>query len=50
MDSELCQINRLYLMQLSGYNKVVLQRNKLLKDLSFFGTACGIPWISGISR
>lgn len=35
MDSELCQINRLYLMQLSGYNKVVLQRNKLLKDLSF---------------
>mgnify|MGYP001623066054 CR=1 FL=1 len=35
MDSELCQMNRLYLTQLTNYNKVVLQRNKLLKDLSF---------------
>ena len=35
MDSELCQINKLYLTQLSNYNKVVLQRNKLLKDLGY---------------
>lgn len=35
MDSELCQINRIYLAQLSNYNKIVLQRNKLLKDIAF---------------
>ena len=35
MDSELCQINRIYLTQLTNYNKVVLQRNKLLKDISY---------------
>lgn len=38
MDSELCQINRLYLTQLTNYNKVVQQRNKLLKDLPFSGS------------
>ncbi|HIV25934.1 MAG TPA: DNA replication/repair protein RecF [Candidatus Scatomonas pullistercoris] len=37
MDSELCQINRFYLTQLTNYNKVVQQRNKLLKDLPFSG-------------
>lgn len=33
LDSELCQLNRFYLIQLTNYNKVVLQRNKLLKDM-----------------
>ena len=35
MDMELCQLNKLYLSDLANYNKVVIQRNKLLKDLSF---------------
>jgi DNA replication and repair protein RecF len=35
MDSELCQLNRLYMMQLMSYNKTVVQRNKLLKEISF---------------
>ncbi len=35
MDSELCQLNSLYLSDLSAYNHVVNQRNKLLKDISF---------------
>lgn len=33
IDMELCQLNPVYTSQLSSYNKVVLQRNKLLKDL-----------------
>ena len=33
IDSELCQLDKVYLYQLSNYNKVVLQRNKLLKEL-----------------
>ena len=32
---ELCQLDRVYLHELSGYNRVLAQRNKLLKDLSF---------------
>ncbi len=35
IDSELCQLNKLYLEELSAYNKVLAQRNKLLKDLAF---------------
>ena len=35
VDLELCQINRLYVHSLVQYNKIVLQRNKLLKELSF---------------
>ena len=35
VDSELCQLNRIYLEQLSSYNKIVLQRNKLLRDIAF---------------
>ena len=35
MDLELCQLNKLYLSDLSSYNHVLNQRNKLLKDLSF---------------
>lgn len=35
MDLELCQLNKLYLSNLSSYNRVLNQRNKLLKDISF---------------
>lgn len=35
IDLELCQLNTLYLTDLSSYNHVVNQRNKLLKDISF---------------
>lgn len=33
LDMELCQLNPLYLTDLAGYNHIVNQRNKLLKDL-----------------
>lgn len=33
MDAELCQLNKLYLTDLAGYNHVLNQRNKLLKDM-----------------
>lgn len=33
MDLELCQLSRIYLYHLSNYNKIVNQRNKLLKDI-----------------
>lgn len=35
LDLELCQLNKLYLYNLAQYNRVVLQRNKLLKELEF---------------
>lgn len=35
LDMELCQLNRLYVHNLSSYNRVLMQRNKLLKDLYF---------------
>lgn len=35
IDLELCQLNKLYVHSLVQYNKVVLQRNKLLKELYF---------------
>ncbi len=35
LDMELCQLNRIYTSDLSNYNKVLVQRNKLLRDLSF---------------
>ena len=35
LDMELCQLNKIYLHHLSDYNKVVMQRNKLLKEISF---------------
>lgn len=35
MDLELCQLDRLYLSDLARYNKILNQRNKLLKDISF---------------
>lgn len=33
MDMELCQLDRSYMHSLSGYNKVLLQRNNLLKQI-----------------
>lgn len=35
MDAELCQLDKLYLTDLAGYNHVLNQRNKLLKDIAF---------------
>ena len=32
---ELCQLDKVYLHNLVNYNKIVVQRNKLLKDLAF---------------
>ena len=33
LDSELSQLSRYYLIQLTNYNKVIAQRNKLLKEI-----------------
>ena len=35
IDLELCQLNKLYVHSLVQYNRIVVQRNKLLKDLFF---------------
>lgn len=35
LDMELCQLDKVYLYHLTKYNKVLDQRNKLLKDISF---------------
>lgn len=35
IDMELCQLDKIYLYQLSNYNKALLQRNKLLKEYYF---------------
>lgn len=35
LDSELCQLDKIYLSDLTNYNKILGQRNKLLKDLVF---------------
>lgn len=35
IDMELCQLNSLYVHSLVQYNRVLVQRNKLLKDLAF---------------
>ena len=34
-DMELCQLDNFYLYNLSNYNKIINQRNKLLKDIYF---------------
>ncbi|MDO4649329.1 MAG: DNA replication/repair protein RecF [Eubacteriales bacterium] len=34
IDMELCQLDNLYLTDLAGYNHIVNQRNKLLKDIA----------------
>ena len=35
IDLELCQLHKIYLYNMSNYNKIVNQRNKLLKDIFF---------------
>lgn len=35
LDMELCQLNRVYLHDISNYNKIVNQRNNLLKQIGF---------------
>lgn len=35
MDAELCQLDKIYLSDLTSYNKILGQRNKLLKDMVF---------------
>ncbi|MDE6982437.1 MAG: DNA replication/repair protein RecF [Lachnospiraceae bacterium] len=35
LDLELCQLNKIYLAELTRYNKILSQRNKLLKDIYF---------------
>ena len=36
IDLELCQLNRLYVHSLVQYNRVILQRNKLLKEINLY--------------
>lgn len=35
VDTELCQLDKVYLYNLTNYNKIVNQRNNLLKDISY---------------
>lgn len=35
MDMELCQLDKIYMSHLSNYNKIINQRNSLLKQISF---------------
>ena len=35
IDLELCQLDKIYFHTLSNYNKILIQRNKLLKDIAF---------------
>ena len=35
LDVELCQLDKIYLSDLSNYNKALNQRNQLLKDIYF---------------
>lgn len=35
LDSELCQLDKIYLSDLAKYNKILNQRNKLLKDMVY---------------
>lgn len=35
IDLELCQLNKLYVHSLTSYNRVLMQRNRLLKELMF---------------
>lgn len=35
LDLELCQLDKIYLYQLTNYNKALIQRNNLLKQISF---------------
>lgn len=35
LDMELCQLDKIYLHHLSNYNRIVLQRNRILKEMAF---------------
>ena len=35
LDAELCQLDKIYLSDLTNYNKILNQRNKLLKDMVY---------------
>ena len=35
IDTELCQLDKVYTSQLMNYNKVLMERNRLLKDMAF---------------
>lgn len=35
IDMELCQLDKVYMHNLTNYNKIICQRNKLLKDIGF---------------
>ena len=35
LDAELCQLDKIYLSDLTDYNKILAQRNKLLKDMVY---------------
>lgn len=35
IDMELCQLDKIYVYNLTNYNKIIIQRNKLLKDIYF---------------
>ena len=35
LDLELCQLSKIYLYHLTNYNKIIIQRNKLLKEVAF---------------
>ena len=35
LDLEFCQLDKIYLSNLQNYNKIIIQRNKLLKDIVF---------------
>ena len=35
VDTELCQLDKVYLYNLTNYNKIINQRNNLLKDIGF---------------
>lgn len=35
LDSELCQLDKMYYSELAQYNRILLQRNALLKDIPF---------------
>ena len=47
LDMELCQLDKVYLHHLSGYNRVLIQRNKLLRIWPF-SQSSRIPWMCGI--
>ena len=42
MDSELCQLDRYYFSQLAAYNRVIQQRNRLLKDLDVYSSSAAV--------